>query len=251
MNVYIAKSNKLQIELFENLNNLLQQYSSPLKFIFSENTFEEIDTFWTRENLYFSMSKYRKDYKISSNDFLIFLTSIKDEYNWFSSCSEEWDKNIFVSTREWTEDELISIDKKEYPIAYQISENLFQHLISKNFDDYQNLGHTETIGCINDMCENKNHIMFKLRTADICPSCSQIAKKNNLDDAIFNQIIEIIENIRFQFLHNKRAFDIFQKSILSSKLKKLKELENFVTDNLENNESVIQKWIDEEDGIHR
>jgi hypothetical protein len=164
---------------------------------------------------------------------------------------EDWNRNIFVSTIEWTHDDIIETNKVEYPIAYQILENIFQYLISEDFNDYIQLGHEPAIGCINDMCgNNKRDIIFKLRTADICKDCQRIAEEK-LETAVFDQIIEILENIRFQFLHNQRNFTIFQRSINKAKIEYLREIQEFVRNNLHNNETVIQNWIDEDRGRYR
>jgi hypothetical protein len=249
MNVNIIRSEFFDLAIYERLECLLKPFSTSIKFIFHSETFEEPNSIWNRNLLIQSIGNYRNLNGINKNDFVIFLTTQRDSENWFSACLQDWEKNIFVSTIEWKEDCIIEIEKIEYPIAYQIIENLFQYLTSNNFQEYCSLGH-ETIGCINDMCENKTDIIFKLRTADICRKCQSLAEKR-IETNYYDQMIEILENIRFQFLHNKRNFTIFQSSFNRAKLEYLKEIKDFINDNLHQNESKIQNWLDEDNGKYR
>jgi hypothetical protein len=60
--------------------------------------------------------------------------------------------------------------------------------------------HHPTRGCVQDLCKNKLEIIFKFRTADFCSECIEIVKKTNVSNDLFNQISEILEDIRPNFL---------------------------------------------------
>jgi len=250
MKINIIRAANLDENIFNRLKNVLIPFSKPIEFTFLNGSFNEPELFWKRTELNNEIQKFRQIANISNDEFVIFLTTKRDEENWFSACLREWNKNIFVGTIEWLNDNIIDIDKKEYPIAYQIIENLYQYLTSSNFDDYCRNSHDPAIGCINDMCSYKPEIIFKLRTADICKDCQKLAEQK-IDADIYDQIIEILENIRFQFLHNKRNFTIFQRSINKIKAENLREIRKFLLENLDKNETVIQDWIDEENGKYR
>jgi len=250
MKVNIFRAENLDNEIFDRLKNVLDPFSKPLEFIFKKGTFQEPTYHWDRNELKHKINQYRQANGIQDNEFVIFITRVRDENNWFSACLNDWNKNIFISSVEWIEDNIFEIDKVEYPLAYQIIENLFQYLISDNYNDYINVGHEKPRGCINDFCEIKTDIIFKLRTADICKDCQKLAERK-IEENVYEQIIEILENIRFQFLHNKRNFTIFQKSINKVKIEYLREIKKFISDNLNSNEKTIQDWLDEDNGKYR
>ena len=93
---------------------------------------------------------------------------------------------------------------------------------------------------------------LKLRTADICEDCMKIID-NKVESGIIYQFIEMIENIRFQFLHSKKNFMVFQKSVNKARVKTLIELKNSFIKLLESveKEKEIQSWIDEDKGKYR
>ena len=251
MKVQIVRSDKYPIEKFSKLNSLLTTYSSPIRFEFLDFPFKENVRIWKRSKLYNHMIEYRKKYSIPEDYFLIFLATRMDEYNWFSFCFPQWDKNIFIGTSEW--DLFVNMKQEEYPLAYEIVENLLQCLMFDSYKEYEKLLKHKTIGCINDLCETKTDIIFKLRTADICVDCMKIIEKK-VDQKITEQFIEIIETIRFQFLHSKKNFTVFQRIIVESRVKIIKDLKfafETLINNDDTNEKTIQDWIDEENGVHR
>jgi hypothetical protein len=232
------------------LNDILSQFNSPVTFNCHPGSFKETVRVWKRDRLFNNMNTFRQYNNIQRKDFLVFLTKARDEFNWFSACSKQWDNNFFINTSDW--DIFINTNRSEYPIAYEIVENLIQYLMSNNYEEYKAISAHETKGCINDLCQNKKDIMFKLRTADICDDCMKIIK-NRIDDSIIDQFIEILENIRFQFLHSKRNFTIFQKSITQGKIRALTDLREEFNKILASNknEAWIQRWIDKDNGKFR
>lgn len=147
------------------------------------------------EELFKLCDCYRKIKDIPKDEFIIMITSIPNEKNWFSAFENKY---IFVNSEDW---KYYSDRDSKFGIAYQIVENIFQSLIKLNISDINkepNI-HFDSIGCINDMCVNKSKVLFKLRTADICESCSKRAESEGLDQLIMNQILEIIDLVRKEF----------------------------------------------------
>lgn len=250
MVVHIVRSNLLDIFVYNRIKELLSTFNSPLNFVFSELSFNEDSPVWDRRVLNNLMVSHRNLNVINESDFLIFITISRDEENWFSACFEEWNKNIFVNASDWIDDHYFKSSNIEYPIAHQIIENLFQHLQATNYEEYYKLSHNKSIGCINDMCFNKPDISLKLRTADICNKCMKIANERIQVD-ILDQIIEILETIRYQFLHSKKNHFIFNKIVQKAKLKILIEAKEFLLSCSDKNEKYIQDWLDEENGRYR
>ena len=147
------------------------------------------------EELFKLCDCYRKIKNIPKDEFIIMITSIPNEKNWFSAFENKY---IFVNSEDW---KYYSDRDSKFGIAYQIVENIFQSLIKLNISDINNEPniHLDSIGCINDMCINKSEVLFKLRTADICESCSKRAVTENLNQIVMNQILEIIDLVRKEF----------------------------------------------------
>jgi hypothetical protein len=156
------------------------------------------------EELFKLCDCYRKIKNIPKDEFIILITSIPNEKNWFSAFENKY---IFVNSEDW---KYYSDRDSKFGIAYQIVENIFQSLVNLNIiniDREPNI-HLKSIGCINDMCIDKSEVLFKLRTADICESCIERAEKEKLNPNVITHIIEITELIRTEF---KRTRNLTKK----------------------------------------
>ena len=160
MNVIIVRSEKYSERNFQKLKNILLEFNSPIIFECHSATFEENVEIWTRNELFKRMNTFRKTYNIPGQAFLIFLTTVVDELKWFSACSKLWDKNIFINSSNW--ESYTNIEQSEYPVAYEIVENVLQYLMSDNYEEYEKLDSHPTLGCINDMCLRKRDVIFKI-----------------------------------------------------------------------------------------
>jgi hypothetical protein len=135
---------------------------------------------------------YRNLYRINEEDFVVVLTSIRNQPNWFSATQN---RNIFIDVNDWNQ---FTGKNPKYGISYQVVENIFQSLIGidyKNANNHPNI-HFDNIGCINDFCKEKKNVIIKLRTADICLSCQEKSNDIGIDNNIMNHIQEIMESIR-------------------------------------------------------
>ncbi|MEI8110217.1 MAG: hypothetical protein WCH59_04430 [Chitinophagia bacterium] len=226
MNVYLIKTPEYDIENFEEVQELLSSFDGPLKFIadnyeFNPEQFPFLQKFsddfrfpanesdirkinfeedggnplsWLE--LFSLCEFYRNTFKIRNNDYVVLLTLRKNALNWFSHFDEN--KNIFVHTGDW---EYYTKAPQKFPVAYQVVENVMQHLMSLDSEQIPNPNiHIEPLGCMNDFCQNKQQVILKLRTGDICHDCLSKMQEENVDDEIVNQAIGIFEVIRTQLL---------------------------------------------------
>jgi len=214
MNVYLTNTPEFSNEKLDEIIALLQGIPGELKFdkkdSFTQSQYkwlnprfqdiEEIDSLTFKE--YFDLVQgYREFQKdIKDEDFVILISSIRHDGNWFSAFSH---RNIFVHGHEW--DIISNVDSK-FGIAYQCVENIFQSLIDldiMHINDEPNIHH-EPIGCINDLCGYKPEILKKLRMADICDSCYARSQSKGVSDFIITQILDILEVIRKEFVLSGR-----------------------------------------------
>lgn len=223
MNIHIISTPEFPEEQLSKIVGLLSSARGQLVFdkgdIWNKAQFSVVDKRFTdiesiphiSFNDYMNLvESYRTMKAIPADDFIILISTISHDRNWFSFFDG---RNIFVHGAGW---EQISDADPVFGIAYQCLENIFQSLIKIDIDypDNEPNIHMESIGCINDYCKKKILILNKLRTADICDSCWNRAIQNGVDPKILKQIVDITEIIRQQFL-TKRKFieDIQPKKI--------------------------------------
>jgi len=155
--------------------------------------------------------RYANHKDVKEDDFVILISSIRNNKNWFSAFNK---RNIFIHGVEW---DLISNVDAKYGIAYQCVENIFQSLIDLDIVNYSqepNI-HMKAIGCINDFCQYKPEILIKLQSANICPSCIERSVKKGVSDLVMTHIVAIMEEIRKEFVISKK----FSKEANLSKVK--------------------------------
>jgi len=122
------------------------------------------------------------------------------------------DRNLFVQTSGW---DAFTFANPKFPIAYEIVGNVMDCLMNIPLELPSLWIHQKPLGCMNDYCENKNDVILKLRTGDICQSCLSKIKKEGIDDGVVNQVIRIFEAIRTQhlfkqgFIGNMRPLPVF------------------------------------------
>jgi hypothetical protein len=146
------------------------------------------------EELFQITRVYRSSQRISENDFVVFITSIRNDQQWFSAFNK---KDIFIHGAEW---DLISNIDSKFQLAFQCIENIFQSLINLRLNEY----HEEPEGCINDFCGNKTKILIKLQTGNICQKCFERARQYGLNDVFLSQLIKTLEIIKGEFSLSKK-----------------------------------------------
>lgn len=206
MKVYITSTPEFSKENINSVVEILKQVPGELEFTGGEplriddiiqinQKFENPDRIGslTFDELYSLSRLYRVGKPIHRDDFVVLLTTIPNNKEWFSAFSG---KNIFVDVNDW---DYITENDGKYGIAYQVVENIFQSLSGIDIDDVDNEPniHEPAIGCINDMCGlDKGEIILKLRTAHICTSCQSRATTNGVNPLLILQIRLLLEQIR-------------------------------------------------------
>lgn len=138
---------------------------------------------------------------ISDDDFVVLITSIRNDNRWFSAVNNA--RNIFIHSESFKQN---TDREEEFGIAYNILVNIFQSLVGINYDTLQNssIVHKKSIGCINDYCKNKSDIILKLRTGYICDSCLDKAINENISPQLLIHMHTLLQLIREEFMNLKR-----------------------------------------------
>jgi len=150
----------------------------------------------TWNDLFNECNEFRVSNNIEPEDFIILLTERRNDKNWFTG-GDEKANNIFVHTGYW--DYIIEAPRK-LPIAYECAASILRKLMFANFKELKRGLHKKTIGCMNDFCEQKEQIVLKLRTADICSVCIKIINDKQIDTLLVDQTLKVIDGLRKQML---------------------------------------------------
>ncbi len=231
MKVYLIKTPEYQTENLIEVCDFLNSFDGTLEFIpstyeFSEGEFNflgntylknfegvkkvlydntmETPLSWEQqlswEQLFSLCNHYRNLFKVEKNDFIVLLTLRNNVTNWFSH--NDSTRNVFIQTANW--ENYIQVHHK-YPVAYEVLENIMQSLMHVTSEVFPSQYiHQKPRGCMNDFCEDKEQIILKLQTANICVVCAEKIQEENIDQKIVNQTLEIFEGIRKELLFKQK-----------------------------------------------
>ena len=194
MKIFITGTPEVTNQLISNVVELLNKFNGELKFIKLKNLEKErfnvicpnIENINNTSELsfdqLFELCKGVRliNTEIKNTDHIVLLTSLKNDKNWFSASIK---KDTFIDTNNWNE---ITNSDPKFGIGYQVVENIFQLLIGINYrnaHNHSNVHHTDEF-CINEMCINKQKVIVKLKSADICDSCINLASEMKVKDEI-------------------------------------------------------------------
>ncbi len=226
MKVYLLRAPEYEVEAFNDVCDFLISYNGPIEFVRTSYEFDKKDFYFLQYELFpfhnfkypsndtaikfdperiFPLSWrelfalcdfYRELFSIEDSSFVVLLTKRKNSLNWFSAYDNS--RNIFVHTAEWEQYTKVSA---RYPISYQVVENVLQSLmqIDKTTDSGVYV-HEVHKGCMNDFCYNKQQIIIKLQTANICQSCIEKIKNEEIGSDVLKQVKTIFSGIRNEFI---------------------------------------------------
>ncbi len=160
--------------------------------------------------LFTKCNNYRLSRGINNDEFVILLTEISNDKNWFASLDEKMPTNGFIHTSDWNH--FIKCNDA-FPIAYEVIALLLQKHMFNDYDELRTSVHIDPIGCVNDMCLEKKDIKLKLRTGDICADCMS-KLKGKLSFAEIHQALNIMESLRVKMLYSQN----FKQNVPLSKL---------------------------------
>ena len=238
MKVHLIRSEGFEMEDYNHVFNILNQYSGGITFIPSEPivlpdtdleiTFEDEDDFgrqklydgpffdriedrsfpctekaYTWEELFSVCNHYRSDKNIPDDEQVFLLTEKYNEEKWFGSVDKRTLNNFFVHTSDW-QHYFEGFDIR-FPITYCIAGWLMRKVIFASADEMKNALHMESIGCLMDFCQEKKEIALKMRTADICDDCLSYSEKNDSNRAHMNQLIQIMDGVRSNLMFRDRS----------------------------------------------
>jgi len=248
MKVHLIRSEGFPMEDFNNVVNLLKLQRGPIEFVPSvpivlpesdqERTFDTLNDFtkkdahvvfsimektldrsfpltqrtWTWNQLFKVCTDFRMLTNIPAEDHVILLTEKTNDKNWFG-CVDASMRNYFIHTADWDLYFENNADAR-FPIAYEIVVWLMRSLMFNNQLEIMKHVHHSPRGCMMDFCEDKKQIVLKMRTADICPSCTTHISQRDLKKTYLKQIFATMDGIRENLLFRQRSILLMEPSKL-------------------------------------
>ncbi len=204
------------------LNNIASQNKSLFKLPDIIFPYKEKKKTW--DQLFSECDKYRNSKSIPQDDFVVLLTDVGNDINWFGGVSKSM-KNYFVQTSNWPHFFGYSIDIR-FPIAYEVICWVMRYYMFENRDKLEKGVHEVPLGCIMDLCKDKSQIILKMRTADVCESCMDKFVARDISPLYSRQFFDILDGIRNSMTFRGRAVLLQQPS----RLEITKHLNIFFTD---------------------
>jgi hypothetical protein len=193
MKIHLFSINSTHNEILKSAFDKLVEFKGQFEFVLNTDYSYNIEdkSFNSFKSLFEICDNFREKKKIEKTDVAILISPLS--YSGYFSSFEHNSRNIFICTENW---QLFSNAEKPLLIAHQVIENILQCL--SGFEEKN--AHNPSIGCINDMCNNKLDITLKLRTADICPECIQLFLQGGLTNAMLFESMKFLESLRKDFL---------------------------------------------------
>jgi hypothetical protein len=166
------------------------------------------------KTLFEKCEMFRAKNKISNNECIFLLTNIPNENNWFSTLDFKNPINGFIHTADW--DYYLDCNPA-FPIAYEVIALILHKYSFANVEELEKMVHQKPVGCISDMCMQKNEIILKMRTADVCPKC--MAKiQERLPIPFIIHSLALLESLRVKMLYaqNFKQFMPLSKLLITN-----------------------------------
>jgi len=152
---------------------------------------------FTWADLFSELQKHRQTYKVPDGEFLILLTPVANDKNWFAMLDEKNPYNGFIHTEDWRH--YLSCDPA-IPIAFEVITLMLQRYIFESENRISTIAHKNPIGCISDLCLYKTEIILKMRTADICQPCLTLLN-GRISMPEIHHALAVLESLRVKMLY--------------------------------------------------
>lgn len=166
-------------------------------------TFPRVEKQLTWEDLFDICIDFRKRSFIDDNDYVVLLTDLGNDKNWFGGIDEGM-RNIFIQTAHWSHFFGSHVDDR-FPITYEVTAWLLRTQMFKTREELALAMHRETIGCMMDFCKSKKDIVLKMRTADLCVNCLDALANSDVSRPIIQQFFETMDGIRRNLMFRERS----------------------------------------------
>ena len=145
---------------------------------------------------------FRSAKKISDNDYVFLLTEYKNQEDYFG-WTDETLGNYFIQTSDWNlyfESEV----NKHFPISYEVVAWILRSLMYDTQEELLKNAHEHARGCVMDYCDEKEDIILKMRTGDVCHTCLCRIRDRGVHPGFLGNIFNAMESIRKGLMYRER-----------------------------------------------
>ena len=205
MNVHILRSPEYSTEDYNEVVNLLKTHTNSIKIkshpkvnISYEN--EEPIKHW--DEFFKICDQFRSNKKIHEDEYVFLLTEHQNQEDYFGWTDEKLG-NYFIQTSDWNryfESEV----NKHFPISYEVVAWILRSLMYDTQEELRKNAHERARGCVMDYCDEKEDIILKMRTGDVCQFCLNRIKERGVNPSFLGNIFNTMENIRKGLMYRER-----------------------------------------------
>ena len=205
MNVHILRSTEYPIEDFNQVVNLLKTHTNSIKIKGHSNVKINYDNdsdikHW--DEFFKICNHFRSAKKVNENDYVFLLTEYQNQEDYFG-WTDETLGNYFIQTSDWNhyfESEV----NKHFPISYEVVAWILRSLMYDTQEELIHNAHVRARGCVMDFCDEKEDIILKMRTGDVCQFCLNRIKERGVNPSFLGNVFNTMENIRKGLMYRER-----------------------------------------------
>ena len=205
MNVHILRSPEYSTEDYNEVVNLLKTHTNSIKIkshpkvnISYEN--EEPIKHW--DEFFKICDQFRSNKKIHDNDYVFLLTEHQNQEDYFGWTDEKLG-NYFIQTSGWNR-YFESQVNKHFPISYEVVAWILRSLMYDTQEELLKNAHIRARGCVMDYCDEKEDIILKMRTGDVCYECLKRISDRGVNISFVGNIFDSMETIRKGLMYRER-----------------------------------------------
>lgn len=173
-------------------------FSNQIKFTQTKQL-NDYQSHWDWNKLFSVGNEVKSNQKIVSEDEFFVVLAKENERNWFASFDTKNPSVGFIQTKGW---EKYGLNHPKYAIAYHLVGLVTVMRFLGHEPNPLSFFHGKSLGCMFDFTGFKEEVIYKLKSAHICPTCIQsIAKRsagNSNSFAFIKSVKDLMENVRDQ-----------------------------------------------------
>lgn len=205
MIIHLLRSPEYDLNDFKEVIGLLTTHSKSIKF---KGHLKEVIKYKDDSDVkhwdeFFEICQtYRKKNNISNNDFIFLLTEYKNTEDYFG-WTDKSVRNYFIQTSDWNQYFSAEVNK-HFPISYEVVAWILRSLMYDTQEELLENAHIRARGCVMDFCDEKEDIILKMRTGDVCNECLKRISDRGVNPVFLGNIFNTMENIRKGLMYRER-----------------------------------------------
>lgn len=205
MTIHLLRSPEYDLNDFNEVLGILTSHSKSIKFKGHSKVgikYKDVSDLKHWDEFFEICQNYRTKKKISENDYVFLLTeyrNTKDYFGW----TDELLGNYFIQTSDWNQYFSAEVNR-HFPISYEVVAWILRSLMYDTQEELREEAHLRSRGCVMDFCDEKEDIILKMRTGDVCNECLKRISDRGVNPVFLGNIFNTMENIRKGLMYRER-----------------------------------------------